>query len=397
MAQRAVTRKPAKEFSEGTASTQAALAQAVVPFDQASKPETEVAYQWSALKQTANSQPLGPIPLPANGYLRNVWIEIETTSEGTLGSGVVTGDYPWNLIESVKLTEPNGAPVGAELSGFNLFLANVYGAYSGSPDPRTQYGYSGTGVKPTFALRIPVEIAPNGLGALGNQSASAAFRLALTISPDTTTFSTQPTTLPTFTIRVITELWGEPPERDVLGRPCQQAPPFEGTAQYWTEYGKNSLNSGQNQTRVTRVGSMIRNLLFVYRTTATNTPRSEGPAPSTLQLQWDNRVFRTQSKYYNQQLQRELIDQIGERLTGVYLFSFSMGEQRHAGANEINAWLATLTATRLELLGNSSEAGTVDILVNDVSVTAINPLERTQQIGVGGYHPPIGESSSVTG
>ena len=82
---------------------------------------------------------------------------------------------------------------------------------------------------------------------------------------------------------------------------------------------------------------------------------------------------------------------------GVFAITFSKGEHRFAGENEWNSWLATLTATRLELRGPAEKSGEVNILTNDVSVTAPNPAERTTQIGTGGYHAPIGETNLVAG
>jgi hypothetical protein len=392
---RTTVRKPqlTREPGVGTGNNPAApQVQPVVPFCQGSKPETEIAQAFPLLQLGAASQILGPVALPANGYVRAVWLEVETTTVGVIGAGVASADYPFNMFEQIKLAEPNGAPLGMELKGYNAYLANVLGAYAGSPDPKQQFLFSPTAISPRFALRVPVELAPNGLGALGNQSASAALRLTLTLSPSTVAYTTPLTTNPIFTVRVIMELWGEPPERDILGRAVAQAPPFEGTAQYWSEQAGVPIAAGQNNTRITRVGSMIRTLVFVFRAAGV---RSDTPAPLFPQLQWDNRVFRTHSQFYNWNSMEEFVEKISERPTGVLWFQFSQGEHRHAGENEINSWLATLTSTRLELLGNSGGAGTVDILVNDVSVTAINPLERTRQIGVGGYHPPVGETNTV--
>jgi len=372
-----------------------------VPFCQGSKPETEIAYSWAKIEPSANAQPLGPIALPANGYVRNVWIEVETTKTGVEEGITIAEDMPFSLFEQIKLTEPNGAPLGMELKGFSAYLANTLGAYAGSPDPENQIEYNKGPLVPRFALRVPVELTPNGLGALGNQSASAALRLTLTIAPLGAAYYSagkyKVGEAPQFTIRVIMELWGEPPERDILGRAVQQSPPFEGTAQYWSEQPGVTINKGLNQTRITRVGSMIRTLVFVFREGGV---RKEGDkvantGASNLQVQWDNRVFRTQTPFYNWQSMEEAIERIKERKKGVYWFCFSQGENRHAGEPGINSWLATLTSTRLELLNTAENAGTVDILVNDISVTAINPLERTQQIGVGGYHPPVGQVSNV--
>jgi len=382
-------------FSEGAVASPAGAAQVVVPFCQGSKPEIEEAFLFTNVEVKAGAQTLGPIALPANGYIRHVVIEVTTTA-ATGATGESAADGPWTLLEQVKLTEPNGAPLGAELTGYNLFLANILGRYVGTPDPRLQPGFlneAATG-KMQFTLRVPVELAPNGLGALGNQSASAALRLQLKIGPESTVYKKTPSVAAKYQIRILNELWGEPPERDVLGRAVAQSPPYEGTAQYWSEQPAVTINKGNNSTRITRVGSEIRTLIFVFREAGA---RSNKACPEPIQLQWDQRVFRVLTQNQDEIWQIEMIPSLWSKKveTGVFWFPFSQGEHREAGENEINSWLGTLTSTRLELLGNSEKAGTVDILVNDVSVTAVNPAERTLQVGVGGYHPPIGETSAV--
>ena len=49
--------------------------------------------------------------------------------------GEVGDDFPWNCLNLVRLQDTNGAPL-CELSGYNLFLMNVYGGFAGCPDPR---------------------------------------------------------------------------------------------------------------------------------------------------------------------------------------------------------------------------------------------------------------------
>src|ERR1700734_2005204 len=233
MPARTRSRSAATEPAPGYANVPSAGNQGpTVPFCQGSKPETEIAYTWSKVEPSANSQVLGPIALPANGYIRNVWIEVETTTKGKEEAATVAEDFPFSIFEQIKLTEPNGAPLGMEMKGFSAYLANTLGAYAGSPDPENQIEFNKGPLVPRFALRVPVELTPNGLGALGNQSASAALRLTLTVAPLGAAYYSagkyKAGEAPQFTIRVIMELWGEPPERDILGRAVQQSPRSRG-------------------------------------------------------------------------------------------------------------------------------------------------------------------------
>src|SRR5271163_4293959 len=125
---KARTRSQAQEPAPGVVNVPAAGQTAPsVPFCQGSKPETEVAYTWSKIEPTANAQTLGPIALPANGYVRNVWIEVEPTTKGKEEAATAAKDFPFSMFEQIKLTEPNGAPLGMELKGYSAYLANLLG------------------------------------------------------------------------------------------------------------------------------------------------------------------------------------------------------------------------------------------------------------------------------
>jgi len=86
-----------------------------------------------------------------------------------------------------------------------------------------------------------------------------------------------------------------------------------------------------------------------------------------------------------------------ERDTGVYVWGFSYGRQRLFGANEVNSWLPTVSATRLELVGPSEEEGTVDVIVNDVSVAETNPAARAVETSATGYAPPVAPTMASAG
>lgn len=384
-------RQSARVFREGVASNPASAAGVVVPFVQGSQPEVEEGPSFLEIEPKSQAQNLGPVTLPANGYISALYIDVETSSEGS-SELEASEDFPWNIFELVKLTEPNGAPLGVELSGYQLYVANTYGVYSSTPDPRQQPSYSAEAKKPSFGLRIPIQIAPNGLGSLGNQSAAAALRLLLRVNPSSVIYKNVKT-FPKINIRTYVELWGEPPATDLLGRPVQQEPMFEGTSQQWSAQNQESVSVGKNTVRMTQLGSMIRTLAFVCRNGSGL--RKDAVFPNPWQIQLDNRVFRTASQRWLTTRMREQIPQLKERDTGVFVLSFSAGEQWYSGANEINSWLATLNATRLELLGSSAEAGKIDVLTNYISVTATNPEERTLQVGKSGLHPPVSETSEV--
>lgn len=368
--------------SQGPAAAPPSQAVPIVPFDQASHRGYEQGPVFEAQIGAATKQ-FGPEGLPAQGFARSVVLQI-SSSGGAIGSGTVGADFPFNCLNLVRLQDTNGAPM-CELSGFNLMLMNCYGGFAGSPDPRNDPDYSAAVVTPAFALRIPIEFAANGMGSLANQSQSASYKLTVILESNAV-FAVQPTTTPTIKISTYMEFWTLPAAMDMLNRQQVRTPPFHGTAQYFTQQMNIAVPKGASQTKVTRVGSLIRTLAFVMREAGV---RSEKPFPDPYTFNWDSRDLQIASKRLLRKLMREMVEQLSTRDVGVYVFGFSYGEHRHFGENEINSWLPTVSATRLEIVGTTEEAGTADIVVNDVSVAETNPQTRAVEQSATGYHPPV--------
>lgn len=422
------------ETREGANATPASAPStgATVPFVQASKPEIEPGPSFEGELGLNSGSKEYAATIPANGFISAIIIEVystNTTSEegewvqtgstksvtqayrgatavsqkGTFGN-VASGTAPFSFFEQIRLTEPNGAPIGLELSGWQTCLANIYGGYAGNPDPRNDPDFYSE-VKMSefaFSLRLPIEISANALGILGNQSAAAAFRLVLKVAPEATITKgghAIKTAKPiTYNIKTYIELWGEPPREDIFGRPNKQIPDYAGTAQYWSVQAANGVSVAQNTIKLTRVGSQIRTLIFEFAK-AQKYPfeRTDAVCPDPFEIQLDNRIFRQYSRPILRKLMKEEVPslQLGnsQRDLGVYVLSFSKGTGTSVGNNAISSWLATLTATRLELRGPAEEAGEVNFLTNDISVAPFQPAGRTAQVGVGGFHPPVQETN----
>lgn len=374
--------------AQGPGSAPPVAAVPVVPFDQASHRGNEPGPVYT-VQPGAAQVTRGPDPLPAQGYLRRVTLEV-TGAGGAGTTGVGNADYPFNVLDLVRLQDTNGAPL-VELSGYNLALMNTYGRFAGVSDPRALPDYSANGNNPQFQLDIPVEISPNGLGALANQSAAAAYRITLIYASTATIWSSVPgTTIPTLTTRVFTDFWTLPAPADMLGRMQERVPPFNGTAQYFTQQMNQSVSAGQNTTHITRTGNLLRTLAFVARTSAL--VRADTPFPDPYTLNWDSRDLQIASAKNLRKVMREYVSELTARDAGVYVFNFSYGDRRLAGDNAVNSWMPTVTATRLDLVGSSAAPGTLDILVNDVSVAETSPAARAVETSATGYHPPVAPS-----
>lgn len=359
----------------------------IVPFTHAAHEHVEPAFDRSLL-MTGNTQQLGPFDVPAFGYLRNIWILVEGTG-GVIGTGVLAGDAPFNVLQDVSLLDVNGAPIFGPFNGYELYLVNKWGGYQYYNDPDGQPNYSAT-INPVFALRIPVEIShKTGLGALSNMNASANYKVQISLAASTTFLSTVGTaTLPTVRVRGWLEAWTLPNPVSRDGLPQATMPPLHGTAQYWSKFQK-VITASENTITLTRVGNQIRNLICVLYDGSTPAVRTTTNYPDPARWNWDARQLLNEGKSYRQQAMYERYANVGLD-TGVFVYDFSHDNGAHPGGEDDgHLWLRTVQATRLELVGTFAGTGTLTVLTNDVAPVAVT--NRFEEDSASGGVPGAGE------
>lgn len=348
----------------------------LAPFTRAAREHTEPFFDTSTL-MTAAAQNVGPIDVPAYGFLRHIWLLV-TTSGGS-GAGVVAReDAPYNALSNVQLTDVNGAPIVGPIDGYDLFLINKYGAYTFQCDPVNNPVFSAvaaSGGNFAFAMRIPVEIAQrDALGSLPNQNAASTYKVLYNVSASGTVYSTPPgTTLPTVRVRMWAECWTQPSATDLRGMAQATVPPALGTTQFWSRTIKVTA-SGNNVVQFPRVGNLIRTLILVNRDT---TPvRSTTNFPDPVQLQLDGRVLLNEGRDLFRTYMTERYDYAGssgssaaavQLDTGVMVWDFTHDLDYKPGNELRDLYIPTTQATRLELVGSFGAAGTLSILTNDVA------------------------------
>lgn len=373
------------QFQPGTGinSDPASAAQTVRPFCQASARGWQSAVSFT-VTPGANGVNLGPVPLPASGgFLRRIPIEVIGT--GGAGAAVLQADGPWSAIQEVRLLEPNGTPI-LDLSGFNLLMADIYGGYAGSPDPRVDVDYSNGSTTGNMNLEpyLPIEIDTNGRGALADLSSSSAFQLFLSISNTAGIWSTAPTTVPALAINTWQDFWTLPNATDQDKNPQATAPPFPGTIQLWNQLQNVPINT-QQRVQMNRMGNQLRTVVMVFRSSGA---RSETPAPNPFNLRWDDVILTFSDLQSLRKVMRELVNALTARDTGVYTLPFNYGVSRFVGGNGVSSYLPTVTATKFEISGASGGSGTVDFIVNEVTSAPISGVQRATVGGGLGYYPP---------
>lgn len=322
----------------------------------------------SAVAQQSNPS---NIPIPAYGFIGHV-VLLVSWAGGV--AGTLAADAPWNFFQSLSIQDVNGAYLQNPIDGFSLLMENVYGGYAYRQDPRLSPIFSSTSTAGQFMIRIPVQISRhNAYGSLANQNAAAPYQLAWTINPSTTIFSAAPTTMPQFTIAAYLEAWSQPNARDLKGRPQAQLPPLHGSTQQWSNYTK-AIAVGNNVTQLPRVGNTIRTIILIARTGAG--VRSDAVMPNPFSLNLDARVLTNELQAIRQQLQTEGLETNIARDTGVHVFYFNNSILGHIGDESSDLWLPTVQSTRLELVGNSAEAGNLQILTNDIVQVEVDQAAR---------------------
>lgn len=358
----------------GTAGSQAPSAAAEgapsIPFIRATTRHFEPCFDVTATV-TAASQALGPFDVPAHGFIRNLVILVTATG-GALGTGVIHPDFPWAVIGQIELTDTNGFPIVFPLTGWQLYMANVHGAYRKNNDPSTypQFASGVANLNPTFVIRVPVEITPwDAFGSLSNQNQSAPFRIRINLAASSGILTTVGTaTLPAVRFRGYLEAYSPVSDRDMLGQSQEQAPPGHGATQFWSVNTAN-VAIGQQQLRHPRTGNLIRNLVYIARDAAGL--RSDTVLPDSSTLTWDSRqVFVGVPEIVHR---ANMFAQDVERSAdaGVLVYPFTDDQDGGIGYESRHMWLPTVQSTRLEIEGAFGAAGTLEILTNDVAVTAL--------------------------
>ena len=335
----------------------------VNPFTKASKRKTETFLDVSSTLD-ASAKTLNQIDVPATGWLRHLWLTVEVGA-GTGASGL-TADAPSSVIESITFRDVNGMPLHV-LSGYDLLLANLFGAYTQNADPRKLPGYVATAAGIKFMIRVPIEIIGRGaLGCLANSNSGMTYKLSITLAPKAAVY-VGASNSPTVRIRGVVESWSSPAATDVRGTPNATRPPAVGVTQNWSEHVKG-ITVGQNTIRLPRVGNAIRNLVLVSRDVAG--VRVDN-FPDELAIFFDGNQWHKAPVDYFRARAHELYGYAAADIpAGVLVIPFTDDFDGTPGEEVGDFWVQTSGATRFEIQGVFPAAGALMVLTNDVLAVA---------------------------
>lgn len=254
----------------------------VIPFTVASRTQA----RYSTIQQVSNfagatSMPV--IPLPATGWMRRVTLDFTASFTTASAAAVVAGDAPWNLIESITLTDATGQALYQPVSGYNLYLINkyltnksLYGPqnYGGTSNPHLgpEYAFSASGTSGTarFRLTLDFEVGTDGYGCVPNLDSNSAPQLQIRVAPYTVAFTGTTPSAATVSVRVTQWYYPEPPAM-LDGIPTMTQPPGAPDYLEWRYETKTVNAASENITDLTNRGGLIKGIIFVSRAAGART------------------------------------------------------------------------------------------------------------------------------
>jgi hypothetical protein len=351
----------------------------VVPFIRATKKHREPFFDQTNALGTA----LSPINVPAYGFLRGIWVRVDSTGAAGASSITTANDAPWNIFSFMGLFDVNGAPLyGPFSSGYRAFLIGKYGAYHRYFDGFAadfQAPSQANGGNGRWWYYIPVEmVRRNGMGSLANLNAAATYKLQLTLNSQAAVWPSGTfTTAPSVRVRCWIDAWAQPPATDLLGNMTAQVPVSHGTTQFWSEQ-VYPIGAGQQTVRLVRVGLYVRELIVSLLTSAGARDTTDGDWADPVQLFLDgfelvnvsqNFLWTEQHSLYNLTPNgAAAAGAAGTRDLGVYVFQFVDDDSAILGNEERNRYIPTLQSSRLEIRGAfAGSAGQLSVLTNDIA------------------------------
>lgn len=349
----------------------------VVPFVRASDENLQPGNIDQSRLLVAGAQDLGVMDLPAYGYISHLYLLVEGTG-GTGTGAVLTEDGPWNVLQNIALTEPNGSYIVQFTNGYEMYLANKWGGYNNpaSSDPERSPVWTTVSAAGNFKflLRVPVAVSGrDAVGALPNQDSAGQFKFRATIAPSATLFATPPSTaLPTIRVRAWLQSWDQP-EPTSAGVGNQVEPPANGTTSFWSVQSGITINAGENTIELKRKGNYLRQVIFVFRSSSS---RATGEANWPAETRFMRDSFP--ARYYNNDVWRHIMfertgytgtqDAAGALDNGVRTHDYMHEFDGALGRENRDLWQPTRGSTRLEIAGNFGASGTMTIITNDVAI-----------------------------
>jgi hypothetical protein len=344
---------------------------------------------------TGSTQKLPTLELDTDGFTAGLYLLVENTGAGNASvTASFKEDGPFSVLDTIQFSDTNNKAILGPMNGHDLYICTKYGGYHFVEDAKSSPVYSvTTGTASTqgtftFVLYLPIEIVHrDGLGALLNKSASAVFKLDLTLSASTTPFATSgaPATSSSTRVRVAQFGWMDSDTRDIKGNPTSPNPPALNTIQYWDKQ-TFTFSSGAMNQKLNSFSGGLRNVIFELRDSNTTRSGNEGDWPDPFTLQVDKYIPVNRLRTIWRHLIGEdfgftaAVETAGGRDYGTYPIPFTKDFGLKPGAENRFGYLWITSATTLLLkgtVGSGSASHTFNVFLNYVNPAGGDPKALT--------------------
>lgn len=337
---------------------------------------------------TTSTQRLPTYNLDTDGFTAGLYILCQATAVNTTAStAAFQEDGPFNILSTVQFSDTNNKPIIGPMTGHDLAMIVKYGGYAFSDDPKNSSVYSvttGTGTAGgsfTFVLRVPIEIVHrDALGALLNKSASAVYKLDLTLNSNTTgaggVYSDDPTTSLSIRTRIQQFGWMDSDQADYMRNPADPNPPALNTIQYWDKQTL-TVSAGAINQQLNTFSGLVRNEIFELRDSNGSRTAGDADFPDPFELHYDKTVPVSRLKTIWRHMVTEDYGYSGAteatataltRDNGIYPLPFNKDYGLKPGAESRFGYLPVTSATSQVVRGTvgGSGAHTLNVFVNYV-------------------------------
>lgn len=342
---------------------------------QSKSPQSVIPFTRAARKKSRLLGSFGPYPLGAaqfnvpliqagvGGYLRRLRLLVSGVTAANAAAVAFQPDAPFNVLQNITFTSPNGDSIISILDGFALYVMNKYGAFGttsvndlvADPSYSLVTGGGATGGSFQFVIDIPLEIDPrDAFCALQNMAANQQFQLQVSLNTLAQVYSTAPTTPPQVTITAIMEYWSAPAATNTDGNVQAQAPIGDGSLSLIQTQSPALVPNAQQNIQLLNVGNVVRNTILILRTAAG--VRTEADMPGITNWYVNNDLwYRKDKAIWRSQMAREYgrlaaptaTPTAGALDNGVYVLTDFMNDGSGGGdsvvsaANNRDLWLVT--------------------------------------------------------
>lgn len=345
-------------------------APAAIPFSIAARRKYSLGPTPNAVNMSAAGAMvnLGPIEIPATGFLRDIDLVVVGTTASNAATVVFAADAPFNVLQFITLTNAAGDTIIVPIDGFALAMMKKYGALSEDPpwcDPRKSRYFSttagvgsGLGGSFGFRLRVPLEIDPqSAFGSVPSMASNKSLQLGVQVAPTSTVYTTAPTTPPSVAVTLYQSFWAQPKPDNGRGRPQATTPIGNNSIQLW-RVDTPTVAPGDKLIKFNNIGNVYRFIMFIYRTAAGARTTADIPALHTFILNNDQQFYLPDTTWTDDMTVAYgydgTVDAAGGLDTGVRAFHYFMASDGRVRCSSVREqYLPTLDTTLFQYRGTS--------------------------------------------